>query len=514
MVSNKRFLGAALAAPLALAGCGGEGTFDLTLLHEDCTGNVDFLPPSAELTIRVSGDGMSDVVQRAPASKGSVELPEVPYGSNRVVTVTVNAGGKLVAMGRSAPFEVSASDTPDVTVVVQGVNRFTGAADTANNCVEMSTARAGHTAVLMADGRVLLVGGFKRLEQSGVGTGPVATAEVFDPSVGSFVPVAAPCDGEVCYDVAFGAGVSLPDGKVLVAGGERASADNTSVTAVDTAMIYDPVANKWSARKMASPRRGHTLHRLGNKVLVVGGMDDEKNVLATTEIFDPATGDFAEGPAIDEAVPGRAFHAGAPVNDSTVMIGGGIDGNGDVAAALLYFTVDRSGKIQRVKGNDKAKLPTPVLLGSAGAVNGNFVLVGGTRGYTKSVQRYDKSLATDKVQWAQPSTSAPAPEEIALSDRRIAPCTVQMDANRLLVAGGLNTNGVGMSLGEVVSWNASKREVERSFVGDAEVNSKMALARAFPTCTNLGDGRILVAGGADGSGNGSPSAEIFVIRPL
>ena len=45
---------------------------------------------------------------------------------------------------------------------------------------DMLQARAGHTATLLEDGRVLVTGGF-----AGEGTAPLRSAEVFDPRVRS-----------------------------------------------------------------------------------------------------------------------------------------------------------------------------------------------------------------------------------------------------------------------------------------------------------------------------------------
>ncbi|TMK99390.1 MAG: hypothetical protein E6G40_06685, partial [Actinobacteria bacterium] len=74
----------------------------------------------------------------------------------------------------------------------------------------------------------------------------------------------------------------LPDGRVLVAGGE-----NPNNTSLASAEIYDPVTNSWSsAANMNQARRNHSATLLPNgKVLVAGGLDSFD--LSTVELYDP-----------------------------------------------------------------------------------------------------------------------------------------------------------------------------------------------------------------------------------
>src|SRR5206468_345873 len=74
----------------------------------------------------------------------------------------------------------------------------------------MITPRRYHTATLLADGRVLIVGGFVGFDNT-----PSATAEVFDPSTGVFAPV-----GDVSRTAgqAVHTATLLSNGKVLIAG--------------------------------------------------------------------------------------------------------------------------------------------------------------------------------------------------------------------------------------------------------------------------------------------------------
>jgi hypothetical protein len=74
----------------------------------------------------------------------------------------------------------------------------------------MATARVNHTATVLADGRVLMAGGWLR------SNGPIliATTEVYDPAAGTFRPA-----GSMTVSRSGHSATLLPDGRVLLAGG-------------------------------------------------------------------------------------------------------------------------------------------------------------------------------------------------------------------------------------------------------------------------------------------------------
>ena len=80
----------------------------------------------------------------------------------------------------------------------------------------MNQARAYHTDLKLADGRVLLIGG--RLDSSGFGS-PMSSGEIYDPSDDSFTPIANMPSGGT-YS---GHAVLLDDGRVLLERGLRSA---------------------------------------------------------------------------------------------------------------------------------------------------------------------------------------------------------------------------------------------------------------------------------------------------
>lgn len=514
MRSNRFILGAALAVPLALAGCGGDGgSFELELVHVECKDGVDFLSPGVVLDISIlEGDRVLASVEQVAVSKGSVEIPEVPFGKNRVARVLArNPGNNLVvALGRSAPFEVSESEKTRARVLMLPANEFARAANAENVCQELSTPRAGHTAVALRDGRVLLVGGYSAVE-GGMKTGFLATAEMYDPVKGVFQPIAAPCSGGRCYDGAHGAGVLLNDGRALIVGGE--SFRDGQVVAIPTAAIYDPSTGAWTVLEMNSARRGHTVTRFPNasRVLVAGGENERGEILDTTEVFEGSS--FAAGPKIPANVDpsrngaGRAWH-GAVATDSMIALVGGIDGEGKFAPGLAFFNASMGGGSTGANrmGSRAVDLPDPVAEAGVVLVNGAVAVVGG----------YGEDGRDRRgVQW----TKLPdAPAQFDANFARTAPCVVDLDGRRSLVVGGFR-NGTPTEEAELILWDDVKSPpgVASSLLGALAPTagaSKSRVAHAHGTCTNLGDGRVLVTGGVDASGRAVGVAEIYTARPI
>jgi hypothetical protein len=116
----------------------------------------------------------------------------------------------------------------------------------------------------------------------------------------------------------------LPDGTVLVAGGNSAATD-----------LYDPASRSWTATgTLIASRRQHTATLLTDgRVLVVGGDSDNNSVLSA-ELYDPATGTWtATGPMIE--AHGRG-HTATLLRDGSVLVAGGFQGGTKLASAEVY----------------------------------------------------------------------------------------------------------------------------------------------------------------------------------
>jgi hypothetical protein len=179
----------------------------------------------------------------------------------------------------------------------------------------MSTRRSGHTAVPLADGRVLVLGG-------GMGPAFLATAEIYDPNTGTFGPTGSMPDNRQGY-----AATLLPDGHVLVSGGFILSPEvGQGPSDVPTAELYDPATGKFSQTgTLIQPRVSATATRLADgRVLVAGGITHEKVgvvSVAQAELYDPSTGLFSDAGSM---VTARGYATATLLLDGRVLIAGGV----------------------------------------------------------------------------------------------------------------------------------------------------------------------------------------------
>jgi hypothetical protein len=172
----------------------------------------------------------------------------------------------------------------------------------------MTQPRIGPTAVLLGNGRVLLAGG-----EADLGTS-LATMEIFDPAKGRFTKAGMMIAPRTSHTATV-----LRDGRVLIVGGQRGRD-----AALSSAEIFDPVQGvSRPTGGLSVPRLKHAAVLLADgRVLIVGGSSTNVQAQDTTEIYDPATRRFSMGPTMS-AVRYKIPDAVAVLPTGTVVVAGG-----------------------------------------------------------------------------------------------------------------------------------------------------------------------------------------------
>jgi len=138
----------------------------------------------------------------------------------------------------------------------------------------LNTARAGHTATLLPNGQVLVAGGENTAAF-------LASAELYNPSTGQWTITGSMATPRINHQATL-----LPNGQVLVSGG-----DNTT-GALASAELYNPSTGQWTTTgSMTIPRTLHGATLLLNgQVLVAAGNNTVGSTGNTAELYNPSTG--------------------------------------------------------------------------------------------------------------------------------------------------------------------------------------------------------------------------------
>jgi len=315
--------------------------------------------------------------------------------------------------------------------------------------------RAQHTATLLPNNRILVVGGSN---DSGV----LNSVEVYDVDTDTWTEVAS-----LNYARSQHTATRLrsTNQRVLVVGGYTGSGPS------DTFEVYDPVEDEWVAGALDYYRVGHTaVMTPSGQVLVCGGNNGSQN-LTSCQLFNPGIRTWTDVDGFDTA---RAYHTTTFLPDNRILVTGG---NGGWSSAELFdwynqstgwVPADSSLNYNR-SGHTAALLP-----------NGS-VLIAGSDGTV---------VSTSEMFNPASNTFGQVTNMVDLRYDSFA--MTLLHSGSVLMVGGTGEGGYILANAEVYHWATPAVTTANSMLASCPNH----------TATLLPDGRVLVAAGrVPGSGS-------------
>lgn len=321
--------------------------------------------------------------------------------------------------------------------------------------LQMSSPRAVHAAVTLADGRVALIGG---CVADGCEEGPASrTVEIYNPKTHRLSP------GGTLTTARIGpAAIALADGRVLIAGGWSGG---QTIAMVE---LYDPTRRTSAAagnlRRDRADIAAVTLR--DGRVALIGGISG-RTAVADVDLFDPRTGSITAGPPLVRA---RATAAAVRLRDGRILVVGGAEGSGDMQPSSSVEIADaaltawsRAGSLTAARYKHAA----------VALADGRALVIGGSdardrQGKISNIEVFDPVSATFRQAGA---TVTPR--------FKIAGAVALMADGRVFTGGGGDRAEV-----------FDPRTLRSTLVGPS-----LGAVRSFATVSVLADGRALIAGG-------------------
>jgi hypothetical protein len=283
--------------------------------------------------------------------------------------------GRVLVIGGTDPWSPMGSEIYDPA---------TGSFTKAGN---MLKPREAYTATLLPNGKVLVTGGWSRIDLS-----YIITAELFDPATNTFAPT-----GNLTIGRGYHTATALADGRVLIVGGS-----DTTWTLRTATDVYDPVLGTFSAGpSLATARADHAAIRLQDGRVLIAGGSDFTNPLNSAELFDPATNTIT--PTGNLTVAAGHF-APALLDDGRVLLASGYESPVSQLYSPATGTFSTTGTFH-----------TPRTFASATTLsNGKVLFVGGAAEGQPApdAELYDPTTGTmsvagvtRKLRWASTATA-------------------------------------------------------------------------------------------------------------
>lgn len=329
----------------------------------------------------------------------------------------------------------------------------------------LATGRYYHTATLLPDGKVLVVGGRTAFPGGTI----LASAELYDPRSGTWTTTSSLAAARWAHTATL-----LSNGKVLVAGGEGSSGYLAS------AELYDPASGTWAPT--GSLTTGHYLPMAtllpDGRVLVAGGLGNS-GALPNAELYDATNGTWASTGNLGTA---RNVFTGTLLFDGKVLAAGGVTDSGALQSAELYDPASgiwaSTGSLATLRDSHTATL----LPGGKVLVAGGF---GDSGGATGTAELYDPATGT----WMATGS---------LGIARYGHTATLLPDRMVLVVGGAGQSA----------------ELYDPSTGTWTPTGNLLSPRIDHTATLLANGNVLITGGF--GGNCCPalaSAELYLQPP-
>ena len=324
----------------------------------------------------------------------------------------------------------------------------------------LTIGRQFHTATLLPNGKVLVAGGNDSNRS-------FKSAELYDQATGTWNRTA-----DLNTDRNTHTATLLQNGKVLVAGGFSCGPPPQSCFGLNGAELYDPATGTWTGTgNLNRIRDGHTATLLPNgKVLVVSG-DENGN---SAELYDPNTGTWSNTGSLNT---GRFQHTATLLQNGKVLVAGGENPGGARSAlnsAELYDpatgTWSNTGNL-----NTARELHTATLLSNGKVLVASGFVDFGLGRVTNSAELYDPDTGT----WSSTGN---------LNQGRAFHTATLLTGGKVLVAGGFFVDGLPNI--------TNSAELYDPATGTWSNTASLNNGRRFHTATLLQNGRVLASGGS------------------
>jgi WD40 repeat protein len=449
----------------------------LFALASSCGANEGFQPGAAETGPLMTPAWSKPRVTPATIASFSADPMTVAAGRSSTLTARFTNGvakidngiGNVTTQGGVSVGPLSATTTYTLTVTIPEGDSVTAreivnvvAPGTFIPTGSLTSARSGHTATLLSNGKVLIAGGSS-----------LSTAELYDPSLGTFAATGS-------MITPGGAATALSNGKVLFVHGA-------------TAELYDPVSGTFVATGSKNTANSSTASLLPNgEVLVVGGIGTSWLDSRIAELYDPSSETFTVTGSMGTW---RDWFTATLLANGSMLLAGGYGASdmrlwpsyGDTLANAEVYDPSTGTFAATVAMTNHLYLHTATLLG-----NGMVLVAGGdTNGgpIPSTAELFD------------PATGQFTPTD-SMTAGRASHTATALASGKVLITGGYS--------GTVPPWSIlSTAELYEPSTGTFAATGSMGTERKDHTATLLSTGRVLVVGGS-GSNGALSTAELYL----